>query len=211
MAELDILEYLDLGSKRTKSIDSDDKITNLSDSEAVILNEIKEKKFGVDLVYFNTDEETNNSFPAVFLKKVTDFNNVETLKGIAETQRKIWNYKKVLFLYVYSETEIRIYNCSEKPLIVTKDNFDYEKELQGIEIKSYKYSDKEQLQELNKLFSRIAIHTGIVWTIADAQFIRNKINLQKRVDKYLVESLVNTANQLQEQGLEINFKIGRAS
>ncbi|SDL44105.1 HsdM family class I SAM-dependent methyltransferase [Chryseobacterium taihuense] len=201
MAELDILEFLDLG--RAKSIQSDSE--KLSDSEAVILNEVKEKDFGVDLIYFNTDEETNNSFPAVFLKKVTNFNDVETLKDIAETQRKIWNYKKVLFLYVYSETEIRIYNCSEKPLIVTKDDFDYKKELKGIEINSYQYSDKQQLQELNKLFSRIAIDTGIIWTLEDAQFIRDKINLQKRVDKYLVESLINTSNQLENEGLEINF------
>lgn len=201
MAELDILEFLDLD--RAKSIHSDSK--KLSDSEAVILNEVREKDFGVDLVYFNTDEETNNSFPAVFLKKIADFNDVETLKGIAETQRKIWNYKKVLFLYVYSETEIRIYNCSEKPLIVTKENFDYKKELQEIEIKSYQYSDKQKLQELNKLFSRIAIDTGIIWTLDDAQFIRDKINLQKRVDKYLVESLINTSKQLENEGLEINF------
>lgn len=201
MAELDILNFLDLG--RAKSIHSDSK--KLSDSEAVILNEVKEKDFGVDLIYFNTDEETNNSFPAVFLKKITDFNDVETLKDIAEVQRKIWNYKKVLFLYVYSETEIRIYNCSEKPLIVTKNNFDYKKELQEIEIKSYQYFDKQQLQELSKLFSRIAIDTGIIWTIEDAQFIRDKINLQKRVDKYLVESLINTSKQLEDEGLEINF------
>lgn len=201
MAELDIVEFLNLD--RAKSIHSDSK--KLSDSEAVILNEVKEKEFGVDLIYFNTDEETNNSFPAVFLKKVISFSDVETLKGIAETQRKVWNYKKVLFLYAYSETEIRIYNCSEKPLIVAKDDFDYEKELQTIEIKSYKYSDKKQLQELNKLFSRIAIDTGIIWTVEDAQFIRDKINLQKRVDKYLVESLINTSKQLQDDGLEINF------
>lgn len=201
MAELDILEFLDLG--RAKSIQSDSK--KLSDSEAVILNEVKEKDFGVDLIYFNTDEETNNSFPAVFLKKVTNFNDEETLKDIAETQRKIWNYKKVLFLYVYSETEIRIYNCSEKPLIVTKDDFDYKKELKGIEINSYQYSDKQQLQELNKLFSRIAIDTGIIWTLEDAQFIRDKINLQKRVDEYLVNSFVNTATFLEKQGIDLNL------
>ena len=57
--------------------------------------------------------ENQNSFPAVFLKKVANFNDEIYLKDIAETHRKIWNYKKVLFLYVYSETEIRIYNCSE--------------------------------------------------------------------------------------------------
>lgn len=32
-----------------------------------------------------------------------------------------------------------------------------------------------------------------------------KINLQHRVDKYLVESLVNTAQQLEQQDLEIDF------
>lgn len=201
MKTLDILNFLDLG--RSKSIYSDNK--QLSDSEAVILNEVKEKEFGVDFVYFNTDEESNNSFPAVFLKKVINFSDVNTLKNIAETQRKIWNYKKVLFLYVFSEFEIRIYNCSEKPLIVTKDGFDYEKELQEIEIKSYQYSDEQQLKELNQLFSRIAIDTGIIWTLEDAKFIRDKINLQRRVDKYLVESLINTAKQLENDGLEINF------
>lgn len=201
MAELDILKFLDLD--RATSIHSNSK--KLSESETILLNEIKEKDFGVDFIYFNTDEETNNSFPAVFLKKITNFNDVETLKQIAETQRKIWNYKKVLFLYVYSETEIRIYNCSEKPLIVTKDNFDYVKELEKIEINSYEYSDRKQLEGLNKLFSRIAIDTGIIWTLEEAETIRNKINLQKRVDKYLVTSLVNAAEYLKNQGLEIDF------
>lgn len=201
MAELDILDFLDLG--RAKPILSDSK--NLSESEAVILNEVKEKEFGVDSVYFNTDEETNNSFPAVFLKKITSFSDIETLKDIAEAQRKIWNYKKVLFLYVYSEIEIRIYNCSEKPLIITQQNFDYEKELKGIEVKTYKYSDKQQLQELNKLFSRIAIDTGIIWSLKEAKIVRDKINLQKRVDKYLVTSLINTAEYLRNQGLDIDY------
>lgn len=76
MVELNILEFLDLG--RAKSVYSDSE--KLSDSEAVILSEVKEKDFGVDLVYFNTDEETNNSFPAVFLKKVNNFNDVEILE-----------------------------------------------------------------------------------------------------------------------------------
>lgn len=203
MVKLDILEFLGLGDDRIKSIHSESK-KKPSDSEVVILNEVKEKDFGVDLVYFNTDEK-GNSFPAVFLKNVTSFSDIETLKNIVETQRKIWNYKKVMFLYVYSDTEIRIYNCSEKPLIVTNDDFDFKTELQEIEIKAYQYSDKQQLQELNNLFSRIAIDTGIIWTLDDAQFIRDKINLQKRVDKYLVESLINTSEQLRNEGLKINF------
>lgn len=197
MSETDLLEFT--GLDRAISISSKGK--NHSESESIVLDQVNE--FGLDSVYFNTDEN-GNSFPAVFLKRVKDF-DIITLQAVAETHKKIWNYKKVLFFYVYSDTEIRIYDCSEKPLIVTKGGFDFENELKSIEIKAYILSDKEQLNELTKFFSRTAIDSGIVWTLEDAQFIRDKINLQNRVDKYLVESLVNTAQQLEKQGLEIDF------
>ena len=184
-----------------KAISTTSKSNLLSESKSIVLNQAKE--FGVDAVYFNTDEN-DNSFPAVFLKKIDSF-DTSSLHEIADTQKKAWNFKKVLFLYVYSDTEIRIYNCSEKPIVITKNNIDFDKELKKIEIKTYKFSDKEQLKELNRLFSTIAIDTGIIWTLEEALFIRNKINLQRRVDKYLVDSLVNTTKQLEEQGLEINF------
>ncbi|WP_240628038.1 HsdM family class I SAM-dependent methyltransferase [Terrimonas sp.] len=186
-----------------RAISVKSKSKELLESESIIITEINKKGFNIDSVYFNTDE-AGNSFPAVFLKKVKYFDE-ETLQAIADIHRKIWNYKKVLFLYVYSETEIRIYNCSEKPLVKAKENFDYAKELQSVEIKTYQLSDKKELEELNTLFSRIAIDSGVVWTLKEAQFIRDKINLQRRVDKYLVASLVNTANQLEQQGLKIDF------
>lgn len=190
-----------IGLDRAKSVTSKGK--DLLESESIILDEVNEKSFKIDSVYFNTDNN-GNSFPAVFLKKVSLFDE-KTLKEIAEVHRKIWNYKKILFLYVYSDTEIRIYNCSEKPLIKSKADIDFEKELQKVEIKAYYFSDKQQLEELNRLFSRVAIDSGIVWTLEEAQFIRDKIKLQRRVDKYLVSSLVNTANQLEEQGLKKEF------
>lgn len=199
MTGQDVIELI--GLDRAKYVNSKGK--KLLETESIVLNEVVEKEFGVDSVYFNTDDN-GNSFPAIFLKKVNSF-NLENLQAIAEVHRKIWNYKKVLFLYVYSDTEIRIYNCSEKPLIKTKENFNYAEELQCVELKAYHYSDKSQLEELNKLFSRIAVDSGVVWTLDEAQFIRNKINLQRRVDKYLVTSLVNTANELENTGLKIDF------
>src|SRR5690554_6847839 len=197
MTGQDVIELI--GLDRAKSVNS--KSNKLLESESIVLDQVSE--FGIDFVYFNTNE-TGNSFPAVFLKKVYSFDD-NTLQEIAEIHRKVWNYKKVLFLYVYSDTEIRIYNCSEKPLIKTKENFGLVRELQSLELKSYQFSDKKQLEELNKLFSRIAIDSGVVWSLEEAQHIRDKINLKRRVDKYLVESLVNTANQLEQQGLDINF------
>lgn len=172
-----------------------------SESQKSVLNQVKD--FDIDAVYFCTDEK-NISYPAVFIKKI-DYFNEDTFKKIAEVQQKIWNYKKVLFLYVHSETEIKIYNCAEKPLLIKKEGFDFESEIKKIELESYEFSDKKDLQELNNLFSSTAIDTGIIWTIEEAAKIRKKINLQRRVDKYLVESLINTAKQLQSQGLTIDF------
>jgi type I restriction-modification system DNA methylase subunit len=197
MVEFDVIDYI--GLERAVPVNS--KSRKLLENEAIVFDQVHE--FGVDSVYFNTDEN-GNSFPALFLKKVKSFGE-KSLQEIATIHKKVWNYKKVLFLYVYSDTEIRIYNCFERPLIETSDNFDYEKELQNIEIRAYQFSDKKQLEELNRLFSRIAIDTGIVWTLEEAQFIRDKINLKRRVDKYLVESLVTTANQLEREGLKIDF------
>ncbi|AZA54593.1 class I SAM-dependent DNA methyltransferase [Chryseobacterium sp. G0201] len=188
-----------IGLQRAISVDSE--FNKLSESQVLVLDQIRE--FEVDAVYFNTDD-AGNSFPAIFVKSVNLF-DAKILREIAEAQRKIWNYKKVLFLYVYSEFELRIYNCSDKPLTITQNNFDEEKELQKIEIVRYVFSDSEKLDQLNRLFSMMAIDSGSIWTLEEAEFVRKKINIQKRVDKYLVESLVNTAKQLEDQGLEINL------
>ncbi|HLS70997.1 MAG TPA: hypothetical protein VK027_04995 [Chitinophagaceae bacterium] len=108
-----------IGFDRTIHINSKSKL----ESEYIVPDKIR--NFSIDSVYFNIDE-SGNKFPAVFLKKVQSFDE-KTLHEIADIHKKIWNYKKVLFLYVYSDTEIRIYNCFEKPFIKTKEDFDFEK------------------------------------------------------------------------------------
>ncbi len=197
MIDFDIIE--NLGLDKAVSVTSDS--NQVSESQLVVINQVKD--FGIDEIYFSTDEN-HNSYPAVFLKRVEKFDD-RALHQVAKAQKKIWNFKKVIFLYVYSETEIRIYNCAEKPLIIKSDDFDYKKELKTLEIESYKFKDKTKLKQLQNLFSTIAIDTGIIWTLEEAFEIRKKISLQRRVDKYLVESLTYTARQLQEEGLEINL------
>ena len=54
-----------IGLDRAKSVTS--KGEKLLESESIVFGQVRE--FGVDSVYFNTDEN-GNSFPAVFLKKV---------------------------------------------------------------------------------------------------------------------------------------------
>ena len=175
-----------------------DNTQNIPDSQKEIIEQVK--NFGIDQVYFSQDDK--NSYPAVFVKKVTSF-DASTLKLIAEIHRKAWNYRKISFLYVYNETVIRIYNCFETPVFVS-DTTNYEAELKKKELASYNLTDEEQLRELNCVFSFIAIDSGLVWSIEEAAAIRKKINLQRRVDQYLVESLTRAAEQLNKD-LEIEL------
>jgi type I restriction-modification system DNA methylase subunit len=165
-------------------------------SNVIDIDLFDEKKYGAIQVY-----ETENH-PALFLKEVDSF-DFTTIKQIAEIHKICWNFQKVLFLYVYTKTEIRIYNCSEKPFSFdgeTKEN-EFVNKLEDIELYSCKETDKEKLKLLNTIFSRLAIDTGFIWSSDKAVEIRKKIKLQNRVDKFLIQSLINVSKELEAQGL----------
>jgi type I restriction-modification system DNA methylase subunit len=171
-------------------------VTNTSEAQAMVLEQLKDIE--IDKVYFCDD--TEKSYPAVFIKEVKAFDK-KSLKAIAQIHNQAWNYKKVLFLYVYNDTEIRIYNCAEKPFVHTNET-DFEKELKPLELEQATISDKQKLKQVQQVFSAIAIDTGIIWTIEEAYYYRKKINEQRRVDKYLVVSLARLAKDLQNDGVK---------
>jgi hypothetical protein len=145
------------------------------------------EKIGADKVYFSDD------FPAVLFKEVRSFNAHE-LREIAEIQRKVWNYRKVMFLFVMSETEIRIYNCYEKPNYL-KPEANVDAALEPYEIFKTQKDDMARLEILKELFSRIGVDCGLIWT-SEHNDIRERIKIQKRIDRYLVQSLLETAEFL---------------
>jgi len=151
-----------------------------------IPNEIQELtgKIGVDAVH------CSGRFPAIFIKEVSSFNE-NTLYKIAEIQRKIWNESSVIFLYVTSPTEIRIYNCNATPVFRNR-KIKIEEELHHLEIVECKISDKQKLNVLKQVFSAVAIDSGLIWT----HIYSKEIKLQTKVDHYLVESLLGLANKL---------------
>lgn len=155
----------------------------------IVPNEVKilAKKIDVDAVH------CSGEYPAVFFKEVENF-NIDTLERIAEIQRKIWNNSSVVFLYVVSPVEIRIYNCNSKPVFFNTENPETEKELRKREIEVCQKSDTEKLSILNQIFSAIAIDSGKIWTSEYS----NKIKLQTKVDRYLVSSLLNLARKLRK-------------
>lgn len=152
-------------------------------------------EMGADKVYFSGD------FPAILFKEVKTF-NIDSLKQIAKIQHKAWNYRKIMFLFVVSDTEIRIYNCHEKPKYIKPDS-DYNKELSPYQIFSSTKDDAANLEILIEIFSRIGVDSGLLWT-SDYN-IREGINVQKRIDRYLVDSLLKTADALKKDITDINI------
>ena len=149
-----IIDNLDIIDFAKKSEDFDIDIFDIS-------------KHGIINVYGNDEQ------PSLFLKEVEVF-DLETLKQISEIHHLCWNFQKVLFLYVYSKTEIRIYNCSEKPFAVN-ENINFKNELEKLELFSCKETDKSKLVILNNIFSRLAIDTGFIWSSEEARQIKEKI------------------------------------
>ncbi|NOX47469.1 MAG: restriction endonuclease subunit M, partial [Chlorobi bacterium] len=140
---------------------------------------------GVDAVH------CSGEFPAVFFKEVSDF-NIDNLKEIAKIHRKIWNNSSIVFLYVVSPVEIRIYNCNETPVFFNTENLQIDREIKEREIETCKKSDEETLSTLIDIFSSVAIDTGKVWISKYS----SKIKLQTKVDRYLVNSLLKLAKKL---------------
>ncbi|MDR1169574.1 MAG: N-6 DNA methylase, partial [Prevotellaceae bacterium] len=142
-------------------------------------------KIGADKVYFSGD------CPVILFKEIPFFYE-QTLREVAEIQRKVWNYRKVMFLYVMTYTEIRIYNCYEKPKYLMPDDNVYE-ELTTYEIFKTQKTDKEGKAMLTELFSQTGVDSGLLWTKPD---ICQKINLQRRIDRFLTQCLAKTADIL---------------
>jgi type I restriction-modification system DNA methylase subunit len=152
-------------------------------------DDLQGKGISIDKVHYS------GNLPAVFFKEVKSF-EIEVLKDISELQRKIWNNSSVIFLYVTSPTEIRIYNCNDKP--VWSANEDKLKEnLSSKLIEKCTNDDKATLEKLKHVFSSIAIDSGSIWT-SEYEYAK-RIKLQNKVDSYLVSSLLNLTEALYDE------------
>jgi hypothetical protein len=147
------------------------------------------KRTGVDKVWFSGD------FPAILFKEVRLFDE-PTLREIADIQRKIWNYRKVMFLYVLSDTEIRIYNCYEKPVYLSSGAA-MSAELKLCEVYRTQSNDCDGMITLIDLFSQASVDCGLLWTSNSK--ILERIDVQKKLDRFLAHNLLKTAEVLYEE------------
>ncbi|MEN0048552.1 MAG: N-6 DNA methylase [Bacteroidota bacterium] len=141
--------------------------------------------FGLDVVYFSGE------FPSVYFKKINDFDSEESRQAILSIHKKVWNQGKVPFLYVESNTEVRVYNCYEKP--VQEEQQD--RSITDIELYQTVLSD---LGELETVFDKVSIETGRFW---QHNKFANRVKNEKRVEQELIKNLKKTRDRLKVDGL----------
>ncbi|MFA7173827.1 MAG: hypothetical protein WC340_10500 [Kiritimatiellia bacterium] len=111
----------------------------------------------------------------------------------------------ILLLFAQSDTEIRIYNCFEKPVYLP-DNEDLSNKLDSLEIVKFdECSDSKVVNDLLTIFSRIGVDCGLLWS-PNYEF-HKQVSTKRRLDKFLVNCLKSTACTLEQRGLEGNSEI----
>src|ERR1044071_3025918 len=94
------------------------------------------RHLGIDKVYFSGD------YPAIFFKEVKQFDE-KNLKEIALAHHLAWNYRKVMFLFAVSPSEIRIYNCCKKPFNYNKLEIDIQEQTRTLQLIAATNKDQE--------------------------------------------------------------------
>ena len=178
-----------MGKAIVQKLGFDGLLINVVDIPKLYPNYMDVIGIGADSIYFSGGK------PTVLFLHVGSFDE-STLKLITKVQHNAWNYQRILFLYVVSDTEIRIYNCFAKP-INTNSKEECDKKLLPIQLVAYTLED--DLSSLLYIFSRINVDSGTIWTSENE--VRDRIRKDCRVDAYLIRCMVEAARRLGESGL----------
>jgi type I restriction-modification system DNA methylase subunit len=175
-----ILEQLDY-KKGIIEVDKpiDDK---LSTFKRHITREVNEFIRDIDHIYFTGDH------PYIYFKSLKKFDK----ERIASIHKKTWNQGRVPFLFINTPTEIRIYDCFAPPL-----NPEEHDDLHEIELFDCSVHDNKKLQRLLEIFRRSSIESG---KFLETE-IAAKLNVQTKVDKFLIKNLRDTREQLEASGI----------
>ena len=107
LIQLDMLVPDDPGSSGLVFIDG----TPRSSAEHIALE--KAGKYKVDAVYFRRFESGRASIPQIYIYDFTS--RVENKDEIGELHRKLWNSGQVPLFFIFTKTEVKIFNCLKSP------------------------------------------------------------------------------------------------
>ncbi len=73
----------------------------------------KAKKYAVDAIYFRRFEDGRPPVPQVYLYDFTQ--KTATAEEMTEIHRRLWNAGQVVLFMIFTPSEIKIFNCLQKP------------------------------------------------------------------------------------------------
>ena len=108
LEELEFLSKEPVDSKRLYFVNEKDKCSN----PYIYLALEKAEKYGVDAVYFRIFE-SQSPIPQIYIYDNTTATIIE--QTISERQRRIWNASLVPLIYVFTNTEVLLFNSYNQP------------------------------------------------------------------------------------------------
>jgi type I restriction-modification system DNA methylase subunit len=123
----------------------------------------KAREYNVDAVYFRRFEGGRASIPQIYIYDYTS--KEENADDIGELHRKLWNSGQVPLFFVFTKTEVKIFNCYKSP------SFDPDKEnvfTSPMETISLAAEVEDQLEEKRKRqeFSARKFDNGAFWDMS---------------------------------------------
>ncbi|MFC2155111.1 class I SAM-dependent DNA methyltransferase [Acidobacteriota bacterium] len=137
----------------------------------------KAKRYGVDAVYFRRFDTGRAPIAQVYIYDYTQ--NEPDDETLGELQRRLWNSGQVPLFFVFTKTEIKIFNCLQKPIIDIKT-----RKVVSSPMKTIKLAAKVE-KEL-KEFSARKFDNGCFW---ETSKYKDKFNLSESSYEMLISHL----------------------
>lgn len=158
LVQLDLISY---SGESTGLVFADDVDITRDPTEVIALEYAK--KYGADAVYFRRFDDGRPPIPQIYIYDNTD-KNLDA-EEIGELHRKLWNSGRVPLFFIFSKTDVRIFNCFRQP------NFDKDNQkFTSYPLETIKLAAEieEQLElEKIKAFSAKQFDNGSFWQTSD--------------------------------------------
>lgn len=147
------------------------------------------KKYKPDALFFKRFE-SQSSLPVAY---IYDYTSIEkNISGYDVLHKKLWNACKVPFFIIFEKSEIKIFNCYQKP----KNKKSTNQKFPIIEI--IKYSS-----EITADFTASKLFSGLIW---DSDKLKNKINNKNSAYESLLVEIKNLRKRIKsDSGLDENL------
>jgi hypothetical protein len=163
----------------------------------------KAKKYDVDAVYFRRFDSGRASIPQIYIYDFTD--RKENEGDIAELHKRLWNAGQVPLFFIFTRTEVKIFNCLKSPDVLDIETrkivstpmeiielaAGVEKELDKQKEFSAKKFDNGSFWETSRYKNNFNLSDGSYETLLTyLKIIRDKAIKEKILEKPIIQKLL---------------------